>query len=100
MHRLCGDLPVQYVPVRVTRWALVAQRYTYGPTICGTSKHSWTFISFSVYLWNDLADPVFNGVGLADFKSRANVFLALFFIYRFPFLLFLSLSWHCGAGVF
>ena len=31
-----------------------------------------------VSLWNDLADPgdpVFNGVGLASFKSRANAFL-------------------------
>ena len=24
---------------------------------------------FSVSLWNDLADPVFDGVGLAGFKS-------------------------------
>ena len=29
----------------------------------------------SVSLWNDLSDPVFDGVGLADFKSRANAFL-------------------------
>ena len=26
-------------------------------------------------LWNDLADPIFDGVGLAGFKSRANDFL-------------------------
>ena len=26
-------------------------------------------------LWNDLADPVFDGVRLAGFKSRANAFL-------------------------
>ena len=26
-------------------------------------------------LWNALSDPVFDGVGLACFKSRANVFL-------------------------
>ena len=26
-------------------------------------------------LWNDLSDPVFDGVGLAGFKSRANAFL-------------------------
>ena len=25
----------------------------------------------SVYLWDDLCDPVFDGVGLACFKSRA-----------------------------
>ena len=29
----------------------------------------------SVSLWNDLDDPVFDGVGLAGFKSRANAFL-------------------------
>ena len=28
----------------------------------------------SVSLWNDLSDPVFHGVGLAGFKSRANAF--------------------------
>ena len=30
---------------------------------------------FSVSLWNDLANPVFDGVGLAGFKSRANASL-------------------------
>ena len=25
--------------------------------------------------WNDLSDPVFDGVGLAGFKSRVNAFL-------------------------
>ena len=34
-----------------------------------------TFVSISVSLWNDLADPVFDGVGLAGFKSRANAYL-------------------------
>ena len=32
-------------------------------------------VPLSVSLWNDLSDPVFDGVGLADFKSRANAFL-------------------------
>ena len=34
-----------------------------------------TFILLSVSLWNDLGDPVFDRVGLASFKSRANAFL-------------------------
>ena len=34
-----------------------------------------TFIPLPVSLWNDLANPVFEGVGLAGFKSRANAFL-------------------------
>ena len=33
------------------------------------------FIPFSVSLWNDLANPVFDGVELAGFKSRANASL-------------------------
>ena len=32
-------------------------------------------IHLSVSLWNDLVDPVFDGVGLAGFKSRSNAFL-------------------------
>ena len=43
--------------------------------VVATVQHHRTFIPFSVSLWNDLADPVFNGVGLAGFKSRANTFL-------------------------
>ena len=30
-HPLCGALPVPYVPVRVTRGALIAHRYTFAP---------------------------------------------------------------------
>ena len=33
-----------------------------------------SIISLSVFLWNDLADPVFDGVRLAGFMSRANDF--------------------------
>ena len=32
-------------------------------------------IPLSVFLWNDIVDPVFDGVELAGFKSRANAFL-------------------------
>ena len=62
-------LPVTYVPVRV---CLVAHRYTYVPPLCRTSKYRGTFIPFSVSLWTELVDPVFDGVGLVGFKSRAN----------------------------
>ena len=74
-HPLNGALPGPYVPVRVTRGALVAHRYTYAPTHCRTLQYSRTLIPFSVSLWNDLANPVFDGVGLAGFKSRANASL-------------------------
>ena len=33
------------------------------------------FVPLLVSLWNDLSNPVFNGVGLDGFKSRANAFL-------------------------
>ena len=74
-HPLCGDLPVPYVPVWVTRGALIAHRYTYAPPRCRTSQYRRTFIPLSVSLWNDLVDPIFDGVGLAGFKSWSNAFL-------------------------
>ena len=74
-HPLCGALHVPYVPVRVTRGALIAHRYTFAPSRCRTSQYLRTFIPLSVSLWNDLVDPVFDGVGLAGFKSRSNAFL-------------------------
>ena len=75
MHPLCSALPVPYVPVRVTRGALIAHRYTFAPPRCRTSQYGRTFIPFSVSLWNDLVDLVFDGVGVAGFKSRSNAFL-------------------------
>ena len=75
MHPLCGALPVPFVPARVTRGALIAHRYTYAPPRCRTSQYRRSFIPLSISLWNDLADPVFDGVGLAGFKSRANSLL-------------------------
>ena len=85
-----------YVPVRVTRGALIAHRYTYSPPRCRISQYHKTFIPFSVSLWNDLADSVFDGVGLAVFKSRANAFslaeaaLSIFVFYYFTLSHFLS----------
>ena len=76
MHPLDGALPGPYVTLRVTRDALVAHRYTYAPPRCRTSQYHMAFIPLSVSLWNDLADPVFDHVGLDGFKNiRANVFL-------------------------
>ena len=74
MHPLNGALPGPYVPMRVIRGALVAHRYTYAQPCCRNSKYRMTFVPLSVSNWNDLAH-VFDGVGLAGFKIRANVFL-------------------------
>ena len=38
------------------------------------SQYRRTFIPLSVSLWNDLVDPVFDGVGLAGFQCRVNTF--------------------------
>ena len=75
VHPLNGALPGPYVPALVTRGALVAHRYTYAPPRCRTLQYSRTFIPFSVSHWNDLANPVFDSVRLAGFKSRANASL-------------------------
>ena len=64
---LNGALPGPNVPMRVTRGALVAHRYTYAPPRCRISQYSRTFIPLSVSLWNDLANPVFDVVGLTGF---------------------------------
>ena len=75
MHPLCGPLPVPYAPVLITRWAVIAHRFTYAPPSCRTSQYHLTLFPLSVSLWNDLSDSVFDDVGLTDFKSRANTFL-------------------------
>ena len=75
MHPLSGALPLPYVPARVTRCALVAHRRSFSPPRCWTSQYHRTFVLHSVSLWNGLCDPVFDGVGLTGFKSRANAFL-------------------------
>ena len=67
VHPLNGALPEPYVPVRVTRGALVAHRYTYERRLRSrTSQYSRTFIPLSVSLWNDLANPVFDGGGFQE----------------------------------
>ena len=75
-HPLSGALPLPYVPARITRGALVIHRHSFAPPRCWTSQYRRTFVPLSVSLWNDLSDPVFDGVGLAGFKSRANAFLS------------------------
>ena len=50
MHPLCGDLPVLYVAVRVTRGAVTAHRFTSAPPRCRTPQYHRTFILHSVSL--------------------------------------------------
>ena len=99
MHPIYGALPVPYVPVRVTRGAVIAHRYTYTPPRCRTSQHRRTFIPWSVSLWNDLSDPVFDGVGLAGFKSIANAFLLALLLAHFLSPVFPFSSFILWVGV-
>ena len=73
MNPLNDVLLGPYLPVRVTRVAQVAHRYTNAPPRYRTSQYRMTFVHLSVSLWNDLSDP--DGVGLAGFKSMASAFL-------------------------
>ena len=69
-EHLYGALPGPYVPVRL--WPHIGtlmRRIAAEPR----STTGLLFLSFS--LWNDLANPIFDGVGLAGFKGRANAFL-------------------------
>ena len=48
---------------------------SYAPSRCRTSQHHRTFIILSVSLRTVVADLVFDGVGLVDFKRRPNASL-------------------------
>ena len=104
MHHSSGALPLPYVPARVTHRALIPHRHSFAPPRCRSSQCRRSFVPLSVSLWNDLSDPVFDGVGLAGFKSRANAFLwhdmlVLWCLLLF-YLLLPSMGWLCGVGVF
>ena len=65
--------------------------------LCATSLQNLAvpqdFCSLSVSLWNYLADPMFDGVRLAGFKSRANAFLLPTLLYPYySLLLFFAFS--------
>ena len=62
MHPLSGALPLPYVPARVTLGALDAHRHSFASPRCRTSQCRRTFVLLSVSLWNDLSDPVVDGV--------------------------------------
>ena len=72
--RVLHGAALAYVPTFVTWAVLVAHRRSVALPRCRTSQCHKTFVLFSVSLWNDVDDPVLDGVGLADFKSRVNAF--------------------------
>ena len=118
IHILHGALLVPYVPVRVTRGAVIAHRCTYAPLRCRTSQYYVTFIPLSVSLWNDFGDRYYHRrvsrVGPFYCPSCAfPVCLQLFSLSLLSFYglvlwgwgirtdwLFIALSQHCIASVF
>ena len=70
MLPLSGALPWPD-PARVTSGSLVAHMRSFAPPRFRISQYRRTFVPLSVSQWNDLDDPVFDGVGLVGLKSRA-----------------------------
>ena len=76
-------------------------RYTYAPPSYRTDNSTAGLI---ISKWNDLADPVFDGVRLAGFESRSHASLwaqaarYLCVFHGVLFLFLLSLAWFCWAG--
>ena len=97
-------LPGLYMPVRVTRGAMVAHRYTYAPPRCRTSQYRRTFFPSQCHSGTILLTPCSM---VWDWQvSRAEPMLfywpnLLYSYYTiFPYLFFLSIGWYCGVGVF
>ena len=86
-------MPLPFVPARVTRGALVAHRHSFAPPRCMTSQYRRTYVPLSVSLWNDLSDPVFDGVGLAGFKSMICSFFGVSYYFIFFFLPWVGCVW-------
>ena len=106
VHPLNGSLPGPYVPVRVTRGALVSHRYTYAPPRCRTLQYSRTFIHSQCPSETILQTPYSM---VWDWRvSRPVPMLLIGLSCSIPTIVFcyFSLSllsdigWYCGAGVF
>ena len=106
MHLIYGALPVPYVPaVRVKRGALVAYRYIYMSLLAADRTTGLLFPSQYISLWNDLADPVDDGMGLLVLRARPMFFYwpncsLPFCLLLFSLSLIISIGWYCGTGVF
>ena len=107
MHPLNGYLPGPYVPVRVTRGALVAHRNTYVPPRCRTSQYSRTLFpsrcpSGTILLtqYSMVWDWRVSRAGPILFYWTKLLYPYYRLLLFFPFLFFLSIGWYCGDDVF
>ena len=97
-HPLCGALPVPYVPVPVTRGALIAHQYTFAPPLCRTSQYCRTlfpsqYLSGMIWLTPYLMvwDWLVSRAGPMSFVGL--VALSFFLFNYIPFLFFFSIGW-------
>ena len=110
MQPLHGALPEQYVPVRVSSSALIGCLHIgilMSSSLQIQTVYIRTFISLSLSLWNYLADPVFDGVGLAGEQVPCfligmirSCWLSICLLLFFTFLFSMSVVWCCGDRVF
>ena len=76
MHPYYSVLPGPHVPVQIIHavlWSHIGI-LNYSIPRCRTSQYRRNFSPLSLYLCNDLADPLYDGLLLAGFKSSANDF--------------------------
>ena len=103
MHPLYGALPVPYAPVQVTCGAVIMHHYTYAPPHCRTPQFCRTSIPLSVSLWNVFTDLVFDDQCFHEQIQCLFIGLvahSLLISCCVPFLVFHSMGWYCGAGIF
>ena len=74
MQPLYSASPVPFVAELVTRGALVNIGILMH-LLTSIPRRAGGLLFPSQYLWNDIADTIFDGVGQEGFKSRTNTFL-------------------------
>ena len=78
MHLRSGELPLPYMPARVT-CAWVDHNGARLRFLCCRTSLPQDLHASSISLWLDLNDSVFDGVELASFNNRANLLFLLVF---------------------
>ena len=77
MHILYGGIYAPYAPVWVTRVLWPHIDILMLLLAAELRSTAGLFIRLSVSLWNNLADPAFDGVGLAGFRAMLSMGLVL-----------------------
>ena len=104
MDSLYGAVPVMYVPVRVTRGAVIEHR-TLIRLLAAETRSIAGLLFPSQYLCGTvLVTPYWIVWDLRVSRADPMLFIgltarSLFVSYCFQFLFFHSMGWYCGAGV-